>query len=262
MNNRYVKTSIVSITAAFRRNKTILEDVYFTAPYKIMNPFYNKEDYMTIMCMSSASGIMAGDVQDFNFHIKEGAKFEFISQSYEKIHKMDSGMAKRQTTIQVDKNACFYYNPMPTQAFKNSAFESNVNVHLADTSSQFFMKEIITGGRTARGECFEYNFYHNLVNVYTKGNLVYRDNTQFNPAIMDLAGIGIHEGYTHLGNLLLFHCPKDDHWIHDARMLLDSTPNIDGGITRIANDSIVIRVLGTSGETLEKILEKIITLSY
>ena len=32
---------------------------------------------------------MAGDSQEFSYHVKEGADLEVLSQSFEKIHKMD-----------------------------------------------------------------------------------------------------------------------------------------------------------------------------
>lgn len=261
MKNQFARPSVVKIHASKKDGKTVLKDVFFTSPYKIMNPFYRNGDFMTIMCMSASAGIMAGDIQEFSFTIDEGAKLEFISQSYEKIHKMEQGFACRNTEISVGKDACFYYNPMPTQPFKDSAYKSIVNVHLEDSSSQFIMKEIITGGRTLCGECFEYTFYDNLVNIYIGDLLVYRDNTRFHPEEMNLSGIGFHENFTHMGTLLLFHVKKDTQWIKQAQELLDQTPNLEGGVTRIDSIAIMIRVLGYQGEQLEQILDQIIHMS-
>ena len=36
---------------------------------------------------------MAGDSQEFSYHVKESADLEVLSQSFEKIHKMDEGSA-------------------------------------------------------------------------------------------------------------------------------------------------------------------------
>ena len=46
MENKFGKVSRVSICAGKKDGKTILEDVSFTAPYKIMTPF-EKENGMT-----------------------------------------------------------------------------------------------------------------------------------------------------------------------------------------------------------------------
>ena len=43
------------------------------------------------MPLCASAGIMAGDSQEFSYHVKEGADLEVLSQSFEKIHKMDEG---------------------------------------------------------------------------------------------------------------------------------------------------------------------------
>lgn len=257
MENNFYKPSVVHLKASHRNGKTVLSDVYFTAPYKIMNPFYKNGDYMTIMCMSSSSGIMAGDILEFTFDVEEDAHLEFISQSYERIHKMEEGHATRIMQAKVAKNALFYYNPLPTQPFKDSAFENICNVHLEDKSSVFIMKEILTGGRISRGEKFAYRFYHNLVNIYVQEKLLYRDNTRFHPDTMDLDSLGVHEGYTHLGTLLLVHVGSNRDWVSLAREEIAKDTRIDGGVTEIEDGTALVRVLGTQSEHLEQILDRI-----
>ena len=51
MVNKFGKTSKLMIKARFNNEKTVLEDVAFTAPFKIMKPFYENQDLMTIMCL-------------------------------------------------------------------------------------------------------------------------------------------------------------------------------------------------------------------
>lgn len=257
MGISFYKPSIVRLQASRQGDKTVLSDVYFTSPYKIMNPFYRNGDFMTIMCMSSASGIMANDRLEFSFDVKENASLEFISQSYEKIHKMEEGEAIRNMEAHIAKNATFYYNPLPTQPFQDSAFESVCNVYLEDHSSRFYMKEILTAGRCSRGEIFDYRYYHNLINIYSEGKLIYRDNTRFHPGQMDLTSLGVHEGYTHFGTLLLIHIDHSKAWIQAAHEILSSDERVDGGITSIEDGSILVRVLGHQGEHLENILDRI-----
>lgn len=257
MENKFGRICKLLIQANVKNGKTILEDVYFTPPYKIMHPFYENKDYMTVICMSSCSGVMAGDVQEHKILVKDGAKLEYMSQEYEKIHKMDSGFAKRTTDIEVGTNAALYYNPLPTIPFKDSAYESYVNVRLANTTSRFVMKEILTAGRCARGELFEYRYYHNMINLYRGEQLLYRDNTKYDPSKMELDSLGLYEGYTHLGTLLVFHCNKDSEWVAAARDVLASKEKICGGVTKIDTDCYVVRVLGIGGEQLEKVLDEV-----
>lgn len=248
------------LVAGMKNNLTVLEDAYYSAPFKIMHPFYENGDFMTIMCLSASAGIMAGDEQDFDIKVKEGAKLEFVSQSYEKIHKMDGGSAKRCANLYVEKNAFLYYNPLPTIPFKDSAFTSNLKVHLEDASSKFILKEILSAGRYARGELFEYRYYHNHIQIEVADELIYLDNTKLEPDSMSLNSIGLYEGYTHLGTLLLCHIPKDYSWIQAVRTLLDEACDVEGGVTQINDTCSVIRILGRQAEKVDALLNKCLAL--
>ena len=73
MDNKFGKISRISVCAALKDGKTILEDLSFTAPYKIMMPFEKENGGIQIMPLCASAGIMAGDSQEFSYHVKEGA---------------------------------------------------------------------------------------------------------------------------------------------------------------------------------------------
>ena len=120
MDNKFGKISRISACAALKDGKTILEELSFTAPYKIMMPFERENGGIQIMPLCASAGIMAGDSQNF-LPCKEGQTMEVLSQSFEKIHKMDEGAASRTIEVQVDKNATLYYYPQPVIPFAQSS---------------------------------------------------------------------------------------------------------------------------------------------
>lgn len=260
MTNKFGKTSKLMIKAGLKNEQTILEDVFFTAPFKIMKPFYEKQDFMTVMCLAASAGIMEGDEQEYTISVNPGAKLEFVSQSYEKIHKMNNGSATRSAQLYVGKNAYLYYNPLPTLPFKDSAFTSKLEVHLEDATSKFILKEVLSAGRCSRGELFQYRYYHNHIQIYENETLIYVDNTRFEPQHMSLDSIGMYENYTHLGTLVLCHIPQKLNWFQEVRTLLDTTNDIQGGITQVNHATTVIRVLGYQADQIEDILNKLLTL--
>ena len=73
MDNKFGKISRISACAALKDGRTILEDLSFTAPYKIMMPFEKENGGSQIMPLCASAGIMAGDSQEFSYHVKEGA---------------------------------------------------------------------------------------------------------------------------------------------------------------------------------------------
>ena len=211
MDNKFGKVSRISACAALKDGKTILEDLSFTAPYKIMTPFEKENGGIQIMPLCASAGIMAGDSQEFSYHVKEGADLEILSQSFEKIHKMDEGSASRTIEVQVDKNAALYYYPQPVIPFAQSAFDSKMTIHLEDETSKLFLLEIISCGRNAHEERFQYRRFSSKVLLYRGEKLIYRDNTRYEPGKMPMEGIGLYEGYTHMANLFLSKlCNRDN----------------------------------------------------
>ena len=191
--NHFGKTSEMRIKASARNGRTILEDVYFTAPYKIMNPF-EKEDGsggISVMPLCASAGIMAGDVQKFDYVVGPGADLEILSQSFEKIHKMDQGSASREIAIAVAAGGTLWYYPQPVIPFAGSAFDSKMEIHLADITSKLFLLDILSCGRSVSGERFAYLRFGSKVQIYRGNKLVYRDNTRYEPAKMPMEGLGM-----------------------------------------------------------------------
>ena len=65
--NQFGKVSRLYLKAGRRDGQTYLQDVSFTAPYKIMLPFEKKGGGIQVMLLSASAGIMEGDRQNFRF---------------------------------------------------------------------------------------------------------------------------------------------------------------------------------------------------
>ena len=285
MDNKFGKISRISVCAALKNGKTILEDLSFTAPYKIMMPFEKENGGIQIMPLCASAGIMAGDSQEFSYHVKEGADLEVLSQSFEKIHKMDEGSASRTIEVQVDKNAALYYYPQPVIPFAQSAFDSKMTIHLEDETSKLFLLEIISCGRNAHEERFQYRRFSSKVLLYRGEKLIYRDNTRYEPDKMPMEGIGLYEGYTHMANLFLSKlCNRDNvdggketnidgmdikkqmnssgtertaELQEKIWQILDEDSEIDGGVTRLTTGDLALRIFGHRAQKLQQVAEKI-----
>ena len=289
MDNKFGKVSRISACAALKDGKTILEDLSFTAPYKIMTPFEKENGGIQIMPLCASAGIMAGDSQEFSYHVKEGADLEILSQSFEKIHKMDEGSASRTIEVQVDKNAALYYYPQPVIPFAQSAFDSKMTIHLEDETSKLFLLEIISCGRNAHEERFQYRRFSSKVLLYRGEKLIYRDNTRYEPGKMPMEGIGLYEGFTHMANLFLSKlCNRDNvdggketnidgmdikkqmnssgtgrtsdrtaELKEKIWQILDEDSEVDGGVTRLTTGDLALRIFGHRAQKLQQIAEKI-----
>lgn len=260
LKNSFGKTSILNISSIKKDDKTILDNIYFTAPFKIIKPFYISDDYIKVMMLSASAGIMEGDTQSIDIKIGNDTKVEVISQSYEKIHKMKVGNATRNSNISVGKNAFLKYSPLPTIPFAESNFDSVMKINLEDYTSKLVLIEIISCGRSAMGEKFLYNHYNSYVEIRRNNKLIYRDNTMYKPTLFNMNSIGMFEGHTHLANIVICNFHEEDTFVGSIRNLIDETDEVQGGVSKLQSNDIAIKILGNTSQNLINICEKIVKL--
>lgn len=295
--NKFGKVSRLKIRSEYKDGETIIADMSFTAPYKIMTPFRKPDGGISVMPLCASAGIMNGDCQEFEYRVGENSRLEMLSQSFEKIHKMsEGGSAGRSIQAEVGKNAVFYYYPQPVIPFAESAFDSSMDIRLADESSQLFLTEIITCGRSARGEQFQYRRFSSKVEIYRGGELIYRDNTRFEPEKFDMSDVGMYEGYTHVANIFMTAANgemreqlKSAVWeileaesesgssaagvggsqVGGSQVGTDGGSEVsgsavggrgglcEGGVTELAYGDLAVRIFGSRAQSLQQLSEKI-----
>ena len=256
MSNKYAEISKVKIRTLNKNGKTILDDVYVTSPFKVAPPFYKSDDFIKVIIMSSSAGTMDGDIQDYDITLGDNTKMELTSQSFEKIHTMIEDEAIRDCNICVGKNSFFRYNLLPTIPFKDSAFKSNINIKLEDSSSKLIFMDIINCGRVAHGEKFKYKYYKSYLEVECNDKLVYVDNTNYNPKEMDIESFGMYEGYTHFANILIANFIDSEENVSVIRDILNDY-NVEGGVSLTQHNYISIKILGYSSDKLIQVSDKI-----
>ena len=269
--NQFGRTSVLAVTASADKNgKTMLKNVSFTAPFKVMEPFIREDGLMQVMILAASAGIMEGDRQNFSFAIETGAALEVTSQAYEKIHQMTGAdCAKRHTSITVAAGSFFRYNPQAMVPFAGSAFDSTVEVHLQDNAG-FQWSDIFTCGRYIRGEQFAYRRYTNSITIYRGKKMIYRDNVQFRPDLFDMTGMGMFEQYTHLASIFISQPKNGPAFAKQAYEILQNAekqgrdgnaPLVEGGITVLSDGDYAIRIFGVRAQPLEQLKEKMMTLA-
>ena len=256
MSNKYAEISKVKIKTLNKNGKTILDDVYFTSPFKVAPPFYKSDDFVKVIIMSSSAGTMDGDIQEYDITLGDNTKMELTSQSFEKIHTMIEDEAKRECSIYIGKNSLLIYNLLPTIPFKDSSFKSKINIKLEDLSSKLIFMDIVNCGRVAHGEKFKYKYYKSYLDVECENKLMYVDNTNYNPKKMDIENFGMYEGYTHFGNMLIANFKSDDEVLNNVREIFKDN-DIDGGVSITQHNYISIKMLGYNSDKLIKVSDKI-----
>jgi urease accessory protein len=259
--NAYGRLSVLRGESVLRNGKTVLRDLYFTAPLKILPPHPLPEGGITVTQLSVSAGLMAGDRQDIRVIAGPGTRMVWTSQASEKIHKMnEGGQAERECRFRVGPGAFLRYAPLPVIPFADSGFRGHTRFDLADASSRLVYSDIFCPGRAARGELFRFRRYRHLVEIYAAGELLYRDNTDFSAGASGtrrppLAGPGMFEGYSHTASLVMCNTGLS------LEALRQSLPANGKGIAAAATSlgaggkaGLFVRALGNSAEALEALI--------
>lgn len=253
--NKYLETSKVRLETIHKDGKTILDDVYFTSPFKIIQPFPVKDNFIKVIIMSSSAGTLEGDVQEYDITLADNTNMELTSQAYEKIFTMIDDEAYRECNINIGSNCLLKYNLLPTIPFKDSAFRSKVKIKLKDNTSRLIYTDIVNCGRVGHGEKFQYKYYKSYLEI-EQDELIYMDNTIYKPDEMNMNGFGMYEGYTHLANIILINIDNYHKILEDTRNLITNS-SLDGGVSLSENNDIIVKVFAYNADILIKLSNEI-----
>ena len=292
--NKFGRTSELCLRAEARAGRTVLAENFSTMPFRVMRALPLDDAELvgpapraarregTLACgaeamvMSASAGVMAGDDQLVRAAVAGGAALRVTTQSFEKIHRMDEGAsARRETRLSVAAHGYLDYRPQPQIPFAGSDYASRTVAELEDETATLVYEEVLSCGRAARGERFGYRRYANHVLVLVAGEPVYLDNTVYDPSLLDMEGLGMYEGFSHLANLVVVNAGVGEDAFLAARDYLrdqtgvigaaagapvgaaEGSEAVAGGITRLGSGDVAVRLLGHRAQRLGEVLARV-----
>ncbi|MBB5638426.1 urease accessory protein [Pedobacter cryoconitis] len=267
------------ITVQEKQGRSYLKDVFVTPPFRVVPVGQHKSDQSSyLMVMSTSPGILSGDEYQIDIQVKENARLQLQSQSYQRLYNMEKS-ATQHMKVRLEKGSSFFYVPHPVVPHENSCFTSVNQVYLHD-HCELMMSEIITCGRKHHGEVFKYRHFQNLIEIYHHQKLILKDNVLLQPALMPLNSTGLLEGYTHQGTLIYISTSKEpgnesNESVHDKApsfrekeksvqelieylfLMMETETDIIFGISAVQQNGFVLRILGNGGEQLYNSFQKV-----
>lgn len=250
--------STLKIEVEERDGQSFLRDAYVTQPFRIVPVGQYKSDGASyLMIMSSSPGILSGDAYDIQVNVKENARLQLQSQSYQRLFNME-GSASQIMSVKMHKGTSFSYVPHPVVPHEDSTFKSHNKITIED-DCELTISEIITCGRKHYGEAFKYAHFQNLVEVYHHDRLILKDNVLLKPEIMPLESLGLLEGFTHQGTLIYLNTKNQDVEEHIEYFFkeMEGLEDVSFGISELQAKGFVIRILGNGGEQMFDFFRKV-----
>jgi urease accessory protein len=254
------RTAVLRATARQIGDKTVLTERYHEAPLKIAKSIYEEDSgRLCIYIMDVSPGLLDGDRYELKLHLENNAHLILTNQSFAKIHPTPLQSAEMIQSLYIGKDAILEYFPEPTIPYAGSRFIGQVKVHLGEEAI-FLYADIVTPGRTHRGELFQYESFSNRLEVYRQDRLIAWDQFHLEPSIHDYRGLGAMEHYTHSGTFWVFAEQAGEPLLERLCSLLPQTEEPSGilaAASLTAEQGLVVRMLSTNVWQLQKLVKQL-----
>jgi urease accessory protein len=262
MGNLYIKTG-------FKEGKSYLMDSYVSVPFRITNVGQIKEDGCLYMMLGSSSpGFLDTDNHEIDINVEENSRFQLQTQSYQRLYNMKKGSSQI-TKVKLAPNSAFCYVPHPIVPQENSIFRNHTIIHL-EKNCELILSEIITCGRKNSefispdreifGEIFKFTYFQNVTEIYFNDLLILKDKIILEPQVVPVDTVIQLEGYTHQATFIYLNTGNNNveyELIAEILKIMEYEENISFGVSEMAANGIVLRVLGNGGEQLFNCFQQI-----
>ncbi|WP_040206090.1 urease accessory protein UreD [Neobacillus jeddahensis] len=246
-------TGFLQLTGARKGRKTILKESYSEGAFKLTRPLYltqTGEAYFYIM--NPGGGYVDGDSYRMKIFLEDAAVAVLTTQSSTKIYKTKSKPAYQEMDIYLKSGSVLEYLPDPVIAYQDACFKQNMVVRMEPDSS-FLCSDIITPGWAPDGSWFQYDLVQSKVKIYMGERIVLFDHVKLEPDV-DTTGIGIMEGFTHFGTILVIDSRIDSAFVEGLQERLELMSAVRIGLSILAVPGFALRVLANSTQAIEAIL--------
>ncbi|HJT48420.1 MAG TPA: urease accessory protein UreD [Nitrososphaeraceae archaeon] len=166
-------------------SKTFIKNLLTKPPLLVQRALYPNTDFPTmahIYIMSSAGGILEGDNLKIEIAVGNNTSSHITTQSATKIYKMQGGYASQEVDIVVGDYSYLEFMPREIIPYKSSRFFQKLNLKIGSMST-VLSSEVVTAGRVASGEIFEFDScYLRTFCVDEKNNIIFLDPINVEPA--------------------------------------------------------------------------------
>jgi urease accessory protein len=231
-------------------NKTSIKYQHYKVPLCIKRAMYLEEtcpEMAYIYIISPSGGILQGDRFRMDIELTNSAKAHVTTQSATRIYRMNKNFGTQIINLDVDKNCYLEYIPDQIIPYRDSRFYQVSNIKVHDEATCMY-SEILTPGRVASNESFEYDIcYMRVKSVNQNNKLRLIDIAKIEPKRENVKSFGVLNNYDILGNIYIL-TPGDKINLIQNEILetISGIKNVIGGCTRLPdNNGLLIRLLGS-----------------
>lgn len=248
------KRGALSLRLALER-RTVVKEQYSQVPLFAQKAMYLEESLPAMAYMyviSPSGGVLQGDTYRIDLTLEKGAQAHLTTQGATRIYRMEKGFAAQAISISAGEGAYLEYMPDQIIPYAGSRFYQKTSLCVHPEATVVY-SEVITPGRTAMGESFQYDVCYLKVDARDhQGTRRFSDAAVLEPKKRNVKELGVLDRDV-VGTVYVM-CPT-----RFARQLADQANSVLekrgvlGGASVLPRESgIAARMLGDSAGELRE----------
>ncbi|MGI0094565.1 MAG: urease accessory protein UreD [Nitrosotalea sp.] len=152
--------------------RTVIRDLRTKAPMLVQRAIYSDTQFPQmayVYLMSSSGGILEGDVLETRIVAGKNTVSHITNQAATKIYKCTGKFSKQLVDIQIENGSYLEFIPNQIIPFRLSKFYQETRLKIEHNSTLIY-SEIISAGRVASDEKFEFQTCKLRINAYDKND--------------------------------------------------------------------------------------------
>ena len=199
-------TGRLRLRATSRGERTVLTDVYRTAPFH-PGPLHYRDGRAELILQDVSPGLFPEDRLEVDVAVDGGATLAVSSQSATKLYPSSSGTgAETRISLSVAGGGALWWLPGALIPFRDARYLARTTVRVAE-GSRFALIEVITPGRLAMGECDLYTRLDLRLRIESAGAPVLIERTLLDPVERLLTMAGGRGRFACFGSLTMIGYP-------------------------------------------------------
>jgi urease accessory protein len=243
--------------------KTSVKEQYSRVPLYTQRALYLEEALSNMAYMyiiSPSGGMLQGDRYRMDITLRNHAFAHITTQGATRIYRMEKNYATQIINIDVGEDCYFEYIPDQVIPYRDSRFYQEANLRVHDNATLLY-SEIITPGRVASGEHFDYDIcYMKAIAKDHTGGLKFTDVAILEPKKRDMKVFGVLSNHDVVGNMYIITKNKKLQEINtNVNAVLKAIPKVYGGATILpGNSGVGIRMLGNTASDLRYVIYEVV----
>ncbi|MGJ8654449.1 MAG: urease accessory protein UreD [Opitutaceae bacterium] len=210
---------------------------------------YHEDGWAVSILTSPTAGLLDGDLLKIEATVSVGAKAALISPAACRVHTMASGHATVEQHYTVEPGAVLDVWPAPLILQRGASLRQSTRLDVAPDAT-VLLCEVISPGRIAHGEAFEFTEWRSSLRIYREGALLAYENFSCQPEQGDLADW--RASYPH-GSYASFYFLSPEPMAELVQTIHDlSTPEATVGASLLREGGLGVKILAADGIQLRK----------